>query len=212
MICRASGFPLIVFLVIGISVPLAYLISRRLQHQLLHPILALAETTRAVSTPRLHRPRGPTRPPYEFDLFPDTFNHAHADSAVRRHCHAQLGRLSLLPLTRATGERQDLPTSFQVVLGSLVGESAGRFGCLHCCTTPPRRADRRRDRRRQAEGFADKLAGRNVWMSIDANGLSRWRCVAAGLANLDVLQVPFPFRKKKSGWLPPVCVGGDSRR
>src|SRR5258707_8469948 len=49
MYARIRLYALIVFLVIGVSLPLAYLISRRLQHQLLHPILALADTTRAVS-------------------------------------------------------------------------------------------------------------------------------------------------------------------
>src|SRR5665213_422533 len=49
MYARIRLYAWIVGLVIGISLPLAYLISRRLQHRLLHPILALAETTRAVS-------------------------------------------------------------------------------------------------------------------------------------------------------------------
>src|SRR5258706_559798 len=44
MYARAALYALIVLLVIVISLPLAYLISRRLQHQLLHPILAPAQS------------------------------------------------------------------------------------------------------------------------------------------------------------------------
>ncbi len=45
--------------------------------------------------------------------------------------HAQVGRLSLLQhITRATGERQDLPSIFQVVLGSLEENLPIDFGCF----------------------------------------------------------------------------------
>ncbi len=71
---RFRLYALIVFLVIGISLPLAYLISRRLQHRLLRPILALAQTTRAVSERHDYTVRAVRTGAYEFDLFTDTFN------------------------------------------------------------------------------------------------------------------------------------------
>ena len=44
---------------------------------------------------------------------------------------AQLSRLSLLQhITRATGERQDLQSVFQVVLGSLEANLPIDFGCF----------------------------------------------------------------------------------
>src|SRR6266851_7749321 len=132
MYARIRRYALIVFLVIGISLPLAHLISRRLQHQLLHPILALADTTRAVSERHDYTVRAVRTGAYEFDLFTDTFNQMltqiqHSEGKL----HAQLGRLSLLQhITRATGERQDLPSIFHVVLGSLEENLPIDFGCI----------------------------------------------------------------------------------
>src|SRR5260370_27507982 len=121
MYARIRLYSLIVFLVIGISLPLAYLIARRLQHQLLHPILALADTTRAVSERHDYTVRAVRTGAYEFDLFTDTFNHMLTQiQESEGKLHAQLGRLSLLQhITRATGAPQDLASSFQVVPGSV---------------------------------------------------------------------------------------------
>src|SRR5271156_5285870 len=132
MYARAGLYGLIVLLVIGISLPLAYLISRRLQHQLLHPILALAETTRAVSERHDYTVRAVRTGAYEFDLFTDTFNQMLTQiQESEGKLHAQLGRLSLLQhITRATGERQDLPSIFQVVLGTLEESLPVDFGCF----------------------------------------------------------------------------------
>ncbi len=106
MYARAALYALIVLLVIVISLPLAYLISRRLQHQLLHPILALAETTRAVSERHDYTVRAVRTGAYEFDLFTDTFNHMLTQiQQSEGKLHAQLSRLSLLQhITRATGD------------------------------------------------------------------------------------------------------------
>ncbi len=69
---------------------------------------------------------------YEFDLFTDTFNQMLTQiQQSEGKLHAQLGRLSLLQhITRATGERQDLPSIFQVVLGSLEENLPIDFGCF----------------------------------------------------------------------------------
>src|SRR6266403_5690201 len=197
MYARIRLYAVIVFLVIGISFPLAYLISRRLQHQLLHPILALAETTRAVSERHDYTVRAAPTGAYEFDLFTDTFNHMLTQiQQSEGKLHAQLSRLSLLQhITRATGERQDLPSIFQVVLGSLEENLPIDFGCmlLHDAAAPSLTVDVIGVAGR---GFADKLGLRErMDVPIDANGLSR--CVAGQLVyEPDVLQVPFPFPQR----------------
>src|SRR5882672_10288514 len=197
MYARVKLYALIVFLVIGISLPLAHLISRRLQHQLLHPILALAETTRAVSERHDYTVRAVRTGAYEFDLFTDTFNHMLTQiQQSEAKLRAQLGRLGLLQhITRATGERQDLPSIFQVVLGSLEENLPIDFGCflLHDPAAQSLTVDVIGVAGR---GFADKLGLKeHVNVPIDANGLSR--CVAGQLVyEPDVLQVPFPFPQR----------------
>src|SRR5882672_961825 len=197
MYARIRLYSLIVFLVIGISVPLVYLISRRLQHRLLQPILALAEATRAVSERHDYTVRAARTGAYEFDLFTDTFNDMLGQiQGSESKLHAQLGRLSLLQhITRATGERQDLPSIFQVVLGSLEENLPIDFGCflLHDPVAQSLTVDVIGVAGR---GFADKLGLKeHVNVPIDANGLSR--CVAGQLVyEPDVLQVPFPFPQR----------------
>ncbi len=197
MYARARLYALIVLLVIGISLPLAYWISRRLQHQLLHPILALADTTRAVSERHDYTVRAVRTGAYEFDLFTDTFNQMLTQiQQSEGKLHAQLGRLSLLQhITRATGERQDLPSIFQVVLGSLEENLPIDFGCflLHDAVAQSLTVGAIGA---AGSGYADKLGltdQPNV--PLDANGLSR--CVAGQLVyEPDVLQIPFPFPQR----------------
>lgn len=197
MYARVELYTLIVLLVIGISLPLAYLISRRLQHQLLHPILALAETTRAVSERHDYTVRAVRTGAYEFDLFTDTFNHMLTEiQQSEAKLRAQLGRLGLLQhITRATGERQDLPSIFQVVLGSLEENLPIDFGCflLHDAAAQSLTVDVIGVAGRQ---FADELGfTERMNVPLDANGLSR--CVAGQVVyEPDVLQVPFPFPQR----------------
>jgi signal transduction histidine kinase len=200
MYARIRLYALIVFMVIGISLPLAYWISRRLQHQLLDPILALADTTRAVSERHDYTVRAVPTGAYEFDQFTDTFNHMLTqiqDSEGK--LHAQLGRFSLLQhITRATGERQDLQSIFQVVLGSLEENLPMQFGCflLHDPAAQSLTVSMIGVAGRE---FADKLGLKEqANVPIDANGLSR--CVAGQLVyEPDVLQVPFPFPQRLAG-------------
>jgi signal transduction histidine kinase/ActR/RegA family two-component response regulator len=197
MYARIRLYGLIVCLVIGVSVPLAYLISRRLQHQLLRPILALAETTRAVSERHDYTVRAVRTGAYEFDLFTDTFNQMLTEIQLSEgKLHAQLGRLSLLQhITRATGERQDLQSIFQVVLDSLEGNLPMDFGCflLHDATAQSLTVS---VLGAAGRGFAEKLAlVEQLDVPLDANGLSR--CVAGQLVyEPDVLEVPFPFPQR----------------
>jgi len=197
MYARIRLYALIVFLVIGISLPLVYLISRRLQHRLLHPILALADTTRAVSERHDYTVRAVRTGAYEFDLFTDTFNQMLTQIQLSEaKLHAQLGRLGLLQhITRATGERQDLQSIFQVVLDSLEQNLPMDFGCflLHDAAAQSLTVS---VLGAAGRGFADKLElVEQLDVPLDANGLSR--CVAGQLVyEPDVLKVPFPFPQR----------------
>jgi len=197
MYARIRLYALIVILVIGISLPVGYLISRRLQHQLLRPILALADTTRAVSERHDYTVRAARTGTQEFDLFTDTFNHMLEQiQASESKLHAQLGRLSLLQhITRATGERQDLPSIFQVVLGSLEENLPIDFGCflLHDAVAQSLTVGALGVAGRT---FAERLGFTEALnVPIDQNGLSR--CVAGQLVyEPDVVQVPFPFPQR----------------
>lgn len=197
MYARIELYALIVVLVIGVSLPLAYLISRRLQDRLLLPIFNLADTARAVSERSDYTVRAVRTGAYEFDVFTDTFNQMLTDiQASEEKLRDQLSRLSLLQhITRATGERQDLPSIFQVVLGSLEENLPIDFGCflLHDAALESLRV--------AALGIAGRVYADQLRLSeqsivpIDQNGLSR--CIAGQLVyEPDVLEVPFPFPQR----------------
>ena len=197
MYSRIKLYALILVLVGGISLSLAYLISRRLQHRLLRPILALVETTKAVAERNDYTVRAAPTGAYEFDLFTDTFNQMLTQiQQSESKLHAQLGRLSLLQhITRATGERQDLPSVFQVVLTSLEENLPIDFGCF-LLYDPVSKTLSVSTLGSRGQGFADKLGlSQQVEVPIDANGLSR--CVAGQLVHEpDALQVLFPFPQR----------------
>jgi signal transduction histidine kinase/ActR/RegA family two-component response regulator len=200
MYSRIELYALILVLVAGISLSLAYLISRRLQHRMLQPILALADTARAVAERHDYTVRAAPTGAYEFDVFTDTFNHMLMQiQQSEGKLHAQLSRLSLLQhITRATGERQDLPSIFQVVLASLEENLPIDFGCflLHDSTAKSLTVSAMGLR---GHHFTDKLGlTPNAVVPIDANGLSR--CVAGQLVyEPDVVQVAFPFPQRLAG-------------
>jgi signal transduction histidine kinase/ActR/RegA family two-component response regulator len=197
MYARIELYALIVVLVIAISSALAYLISRRLQHQLLHPILTLADTARAVSERNDYSVRADRTGTDEFDLFTDTFNQMLTQiQGSERRLRDQLSRLSLLQqITRATGERLDLPSIFQVVLASLEQDLPMDFGCflMHDAESESLIV---RSLGVTGRAFADRLglADASV-IPIDQNGLSR--CIAGQLVyEPDVLEVSFPFPQR----------------
>jgi signal transduction histidine kinase/ActR/RegA family two-component response regulator len=196
MYARIQLYALIVAVVGGVAVSLAFLISRRLQHRLLQPILALAQTTVAVAERHDYTVRAARTGAYEFDLFTDTFNQMLTQiQASEGKLQSQVSRLSLLQhITHATGERQDLPSIFQVVLRSLEENLPIDFGCflLHDAVSKTLTVS--------AVGGGQSLAEHiglspRVEVPIDANGLSR--CVAGQLVHEpDVEQVHFPFPQR----------------
>ena len=110
----------------------AYFISRRLQAVISGPVLALAATAQQVSARRDYSVRAASSEGQEFGQLTDAFNHMlmriEGDQAKLQ---SQLSRLDLLQrITRATGERHDLPSVFRVVLARLEQELPLDFGCL----------------------------------------------------------------------------------
>src|SRR5271155_228748 len=202
MYARITRYALIVLLVVGVSLALAYLISRRLQHQLLAPILALGNTARAISERSDYGVRASRSGTTEIDLFTDTFNQMLTQiQGSERKLRDQLSRLSLLQhITRATGERQDLPSIFQVVLGSLEANLPIDFGCFLLYDADERSLTVS-GQRSAGCAFAETLQlSDGAVVPIDKNGLAR--CIAGNLVyepDVRAIQFPFPQRLAAAG-------------
>lgn len=139
-------YALIALGAMGASILLAYVLSRILQAGISQPILALADTARAVSERGDYSVRAPSQGEAELLLLTGAFNHMLArieqqNDALRsslderevaeRKLQNQLARLDLLHrTTRAIGERQDLDSIFQVILRSIEDNLPIDFGCM----------------------------------------------------------------------------------
>ena len=200
MYARAELYALIVLLVIAVSSAFAYFISRRMQHELLRPILALEDTARAVSERHDYSVRADRTGALEFDVFTDTFNQMLTQiQGSESKLHDQLSRLNLLQqITRATGDRQDLSSIFQVVLGSLEENLPIDFGCflVHDAVAQTLTVSALGVR---GHMYAEKLGlTHQSLVPIDQNGLSR--CISGQLVyEPDLGEVPFPFPQRLAG-------------
>ena len=197
---RALLYALIVLALLAISLPIAYVLSRRLRDQIAEPILALVDIARAVSERQDYSVRAAPTGAREFDVFISSFNEMMTRiQASEKRLHEQLGRLSLLQsITRAIGERQDLASIFQVVLGTLEENLTIDFGCLMLYDAAARSLEVKTIGAR-SRSFAAALAlDERQSVPIDANGLSR--CLTGQLVHEpDVQQVPFPFPARLAG-------------
>jgi signal transduction histidine kinase/ActR/RegA family two-component response regulator len=195
MYARVRLYGLIVLLIAALSVPVVYVVSRRLQQQLLRPIAALAHTAKGVSERHDFTVRAAPTGALEFDLFADTFNQMLTQiQQSEAGLHAQLKRLSLLQhITRATGDRQDLDSIFRVVIGSLEQNLPIDFGCFllrdsaeHALTLNTLGA--------ASGNFAEQLhLSEHCAVPIDQSGLSR--CIQGALVyepDVDKISCPFP--------------------
>jgi signal transduction histidine kinase/CheY-like chemotaxis protein len=194
---RLELFALIALLTAIVSVPLAQLISARLQRRLVDPLFSLADTARAVSQRQDYDVRARATGMLEFDSFVDTFNQMLQQIKISDgKLHEQLGRLNLLQqITRATGERQDLPSVFQVVLRTLEDSLPIDFGCfllLDSATNTLKVASLGS----AGLGYAQLLGLQiNTEVPIDQNGLSR--CLTGCLVyEPNLLEVPFAFPQR----------------
>jgi signal transduction histidine kinase/ActR/RegA family two-component response regulator len=190
---RARLYGLIVLLVAGFAGLAAYLISRQLQQRLMRPILAFKETAQAISDRQDYSVRAVRSGTHEFDVLTDAFNHMLTEiQQSGQKLHSQLGRMGLLQhITRAIGDRQDMNSIFDVVLGSLE-DNLVDFACVlfhdrDARTLSVGRLAPASVSRAQQAGLTDGLA-----LSGDQNGLSR--CLTGQLVyEPDVADVPFAF-------------------
>jgi signal transduction histidine kinase/ActR/RegA family two-component response regulator len=124
------------------------------------------------------------------------FNDITERKTAQSKLQAQLERLSLLQqITRAIGERQDLPSIFQVVIRTLEDQLSIDFGCI--CLYDP--ADNHLVVTRvgvRSQELAMELAlTEHAHVNIDQNGLSH--CVRGQLVyEPDVRDVRFPFPQR----------------
>jgi signal transduction histidine kinase/ActR/RegA family two-component response regulator/uncharacterized membrane protein affecting hemolysin expression len=180
----------------------AYLISVRLQRSISGPILALASTAKTVSEHRDYSVRASRPEGQEFGLLTDAFNHMltriEGDQTKLR---SQLARLDLLHrITRATGERVDLPSVFRVVVRCLEQDLPIDFACM-CGYESGAEALSIAVIGAQSAPLATELAlSEQSKVPIDQNGLAR--CVAGELVyepDTRVIPFPFPERFAKAG-------------
>ena len=201
---RLRLYGAVAVLVMGVSILVAYLLSRTLQQQISRPILALAEIATAVSERQDYSVRAAKLGGDELGLLTDAFNHmlTRIDEQTRerdqaeRKIHAQLSRHHLLnQITRAIGERRDLLDTFRVVIQSLEDNLPIDFGCL-CLYDPVEES-------LTVTGIG--VAGRPLALAlglneqaripIDRNGLAR--CVQGHLVyEPDTKSVDYPFSQR----------------
>ena len=114
MYARLRLYALIALLIVGLSILLAYILSRSLQRQISMPILALAGTAQAVSDRRDYSVRAEKLGDDEVGRLTEAFNH------MLTRIQEQVARLGLLNrVTHAIGERQHLESILSVVVGTL---------------------------------------------------------------------------------------------
>jgi signal transduction histidine kinase/ActR/RegA family two-component response regulator len=195
---RLQSFGLIAALVLGLSCAVAYVLAHRLQRQISRPILALTATVGAITARRDYTVQAQRPGGFELGQLTDAFNNllAQVEQAQTR-LQSQLNRLDLLHrITRAIGERQDLPSIFQVLLRNLEDELRIDFGCI--CLYDVAEAESlsvatigaHSRKYAQTLGFAEKFR-----IPVDQNGLAR--CVTGELVyEPDVMALSFPFPQR----------------
>ena len=190
-------YALIAGLILLLAGPTTYLIASRLQREISEPILALAETAKAVSQNRDYSVRAPQAQGQELGLLTDAFNHmlTRIEEGQER-LQSQLARLDLLHrITRAIGDRLDLASIFQVVVGTLEEDLPIDFGCV--CTYEPGThfiSLQSIGPRSRALAAAMALAD-GATIPVDENGLAR--CLGGELVyEPDTSNLPFAFPKR----------------
>ena len=181
-------------LVLAVSFLVAYLLSRVLQQQISQPILALAETAKAVSDRRDYSVRATRLGKDELGLLTDAFNHMLGQ--IQAH---ELRRLDLLHrITRAIGERQDLQSIYQVVIRSLEDNLPIDFGCV-CLYDSAADVLTVTSVGVRSGALAIELAlTEQARIPVDQNGLAR--CMRGRLVyEPDISAVPFPFAQRLAG-------------
>lgn len=161
-------YGIVVVVVVLLALAIAYSFSNRLQSHISRPILALAETAKAVSERGDYGVRAKEPEGYELGLLTDAFNHMLA------RIQEQVGRLDLLQrITRAIAERQDLSSIFRVVIANIEDNLPVDFGCA-CLYDSLERVATVVAVGRKSEALAQSIdLSERVRIAIDTNGLSR---------------------------------------
>jgi signal transduction histidine kinase/ActR/RegA family two-component response regulator/HAMP domain-containing protein len=220
---RLGLFAGISALVLSGSLLMALVLSAWLQRPISGPILSLAETAQAISDRKDYSVRAQNAGKSEIGILTNAFNEMvsgieQRETALRAsnetlrleigerkqaevRVQAQLARLAQLhQITRATGERQDLQSIFQVVVRSLEDHLPVDFACIclydatsHKLTVSSVGA---RSEALAAELALDEVAS----IPVEQNGLSR--CVHGHLIyepDLTRSVYPFPQRIGRAG-------------
>jgi signal transduction histidine kinase/ActR/RegA family two-component response regulator/HAMP domain-containing protein len=188
---------------------LAYILGRSLQQQISRPVQTLGRVAVAVSGKQDYTVRAPKLGDDELGALTDAFNHMldqlTAEIAERNafgvRLQRQLSRLDLLHrITRAVGERQDLRSIFQVVIGHLEEHVPVDFGCI-CLYDPMEEILTVTSVGTRSRETAMELAlTEKARVPVDRNGLSR--CVGGELVyepDIGASQYPFPSTLAKGG-------------
>jgi signal transduction histidine kinase/ActR/RegA family two-component response regulator/HAMP domain-containing protein len=188
---------------------LAYILGRPLQQQISRPVQMLGRVAVAVSGKRDYTVRAPKLGDDELGALTDAFNHMldqlTAEIAERNafgvRLQRQLSRLDLLHrITRAVGERQDLRSIFQVVIGHLEEHVLVDFGCI-CLYDPMEEILTVTSVGTRSRETAMELAlTEKARVPVDRNGLRR--CVGGELVyepDIGASQYPFPSTLAKGG-------------
>ena len=194
---RIRLFALIAGLILVLAGPTTYLIASRLQREISDPILALTETAQAVSQNRDYSVRAPQVHGIELGLLTDAFNHmlTRIEEGQGR-LQSQLARLDLLHrITRAIGDRLDLPSIFQVVVGTLEVDLPIDFGCVCTYQSGTQFVSLQSIGARSRSQAAAMALADGAAIPVDENGLSR--CIGGELVyEPDTSSLPFAFPKR----------------
>lgn len=168
---------------------LSYFLSRMLQGQISKPILALVETAEKVSKYADYSVRARKLGTEELGMLTESFNQ------MLFRIQEQMARLDLLNrITRAIGERLDLPSIFQVITGNLEDKLPVDFICI-CLYDETSEQLSVSSVGIKSGPVATKMGlGERARFPVDQNGLGR--CVQGQLVyEPDISLVDFPFAR-----------------
>ncbi|MEO8018672.1 MAG: ATP-binding protein [Pseudomonadota bacterium] len=194
---RFRGYALITALVFALAVLLAYFVAKRQQSEISGPILELAKTARVVSDAHDYSVRAQSSGAQEITVLNDAFNQMLTQIQQSEiSSRAQMQRMSLLQhITGAIGDRQDLPSIFQVVLCSVEENLPVDFGCvcLYDSATATLTVSSVGAGSRELAGILGLTNASTV--PIDENGLSS--CIRGRMVyEPDTRALPFPFPQR----------------
>jgi signal transduction histidine kinase/ActR/RegA family two-component response regulator len=184
---RLKLYGMVAGLTAAVAWLLAYLLSKRLQGRISAPILGLMQSARDISTRRDYSVRAAKLGTGELGLLTDSFN------GMLDQIQEQIGRTELLNrITRAIGERLDLPSIFQVIAGSVENDLPVDFVCLCQYDAVAKLLNVSAVGAKSGPAaLAMGISGRTA-ISLDQNGLSR--CVQGHLVyEPDISKLDFPF-------------------